>query len=299
MNFNTNGLVPTPNVITEASLKVLLTVSLNNDDGREWVAEWYPSSNFPINPSNYTVTATDGAFDHFIGNLQSSTIRMELFNPGAHINATGFTGLRLHISGGQPSGNNRVTIGMFDPAGANAPCLHIVYALPTETPTVTATPVATDTPTVTGTPTDTPTNTATNTPVDTPTNTPTRTATATATVTGTFTESPTGTLAPSLTPTITQTPTITKTPKGFSFVLHQTLTPTPSITLTPSLTPTITPTPTQRAKGFSFVLHQTATPTVIATATITRTPTKTPRSGVLGLCGNSGNEGECCGCGGD
>lgn len=209
--------IPPGNVPISGALRVDIT-AIDDTDNRSYVGHYYPGAAPKPTPFSCSDWAKDPtgteAFSEDITGLSVGTEIIPLSNVG-EIPLDAEVAFRLWLSGGEPTGTNRLQIREWDfEVGQFGAVLEICYATPTPTSAVTATPTPTPTgtPTPTDTPTSTPTVTATPTPTDTPTSTPTSTATATPTDT------------PTITPTPTQTPTVTNTPTA-----TPTFTPTPTI----------------------------------------------------------------------
>ena len=124
------------------------------------VGEFHPSSAWPIAAGSYTdVAPTQNlAFGVAVPSLplgQVVPITLDAALADQQVSRTTTTGLRLHISGGQPSGINSVElVGQDDPSRPE-PCLVLDYVAgtpgPSLTPTATPTPTPTRTATATGT----------------------------------------------------------------------------------------------------------------------------------------------------
>lgn len=179
LRYDTSS-VPDGAVISTAEFDVYLNGKAVTDARALWL-EWYDTANWPIDSTDYAETAVGDAAQVLISSLSTSVwTQIGLSNPNdaGHVNKTGYTALRGHISGGQPTGNNYVTMTTLEwGAGTYASCLILTWTIPTSTPG------PTDSPTPTQTPTNTPTPTATATPTNTPTITQTPTLTPTATPT--------------------------------------------------------------------------------------------------------------------
>jgi hypothetical protein len=104
------------------------SIGMSNTDSRSLTADWYSSSNWPIDSTDYSETAQTSA----ISGTALSSITTNAYNDftlqdaSTNINTSGYTGIRLHISGGQPTGNNFVTWDAFD-NGSNIPELIVTY----------------------------------------------------------------------------------------------------------------------------------------------------------------------------
>ena len=245
LRFDT-GALPDDAIITAARLE-LYVVDKNNANNRSLVGEFHPSSAWPIAAGSYTdVAPTQNlAFGVAVPSLplgQVVPITLDAALADQQVSRTTTTGLRLHISGGQPSGINSVEFVTQDDPTRPEPCLVLDYVRPTPTATLTATPTATATATASA------------------TASATDTVSASATATATETATPTLSVAPSAPPTSGATDTPTATP---------TSEPSATATVTPSSEPSATATTTS-------TVTPTATPT--SAASLPPTPTPTPTS---------------------
>jgi glucose/arabinose dehydrogenase len=113
LRFDTSSL-PDNATVTSATLRLYVTGKADADN-RNLVAEWYPSSNWPIDSSDYALapsgTAIPGAD---INQISTGTTNDFPLTGIDFISKTGFTGLRLQIDGGQPNGDNLVQIASFE-----------------------------------------------------------------------------------------------------------------------------------------------------------------------------------------
>jgi hypothetical protein len=131
LRFETSSL-PENATITQAVLRFRVTARVNAD-GRSITADWYSSANWPIGTGTYTATAgTDAHAGTSISSLTAGADNdLVLLNPAANINLSGYTGLRLHISGGIPTGDNSVAIVAFENTTFVEPRLIVTYTVPT------------------------------------------------------------------------------------------------------------------------------------------------------------------------
>lgn len=101
-------------------------IATGDADGRSFTAEWYEAGT--IGTEDYTSTAgTDAHAGTLIGELlQGGDNDFALANV-SNVSLTGYTGLRLHISGGQPTGNNFIEFATFDNETLTEPRLIVDY----------------------------------------------------------------------------------------------------------------------------------------------------------------------------
>jgi hypothetical protein len=233
MRWDTSALADDATV-TGATLRVRVTSVFDNDGDRSFTADWYDWGS-SCDTGDYSATAQTGAHSGTdLGAISTGSKDFALTNAAANVSLTGYTYLRGHIDGGQPSYSNAVNWASYDDTSYAEPQLVVDYTTSDPTSTPTATPTATSTFTPTSTPTSTPTATpayqcatVTETPDPSWTQTYTPTATATATPTVTLTQTP------------TSTPTVTATPTEF----YQ------CATITPTATPDVTATVYYEAEG--------------------------------------------------
>jgi hypothetical protein len=100
-----------------------------NANSRNLVADWYSASSWPISSSDYALNPAGSA----LGGAQIASLAtgaynsLTLGNLGS-ISLTGQTGLRLQVSGGQPSGDNYVQMGTYED-GNGRPQLVVTYTV--------------------------------------------------------------------------------------------------------------------------------------------------------------------------
>lgn len=119
--------IPDDATIDAATLRLRKTASSPvSVDSRSLVAEWYEPGT--IDTEDYTATVVSDA--HSGTALTSITADADndfaLTNLSS-VNKTGYTGLRLHISGGQPTGNNTAYFASFDHSTLTEPRLIVEY----------------------------------------------------------------------------------------------------------------------------------------------------------------------------
>lgn len=114
-------------VVVSAKLRLYVTVR-TSDDGRNFTGEWYDPGT--IGPEDYTTVASETAFSVPVLSLGTGAYQeIPLADARNRVSKTGYTGLRLHISGGQPTGDNSVGFRSYD-YGSNRPQLVVVYSYP-------------------------------------------------------------------------------------------------------------------------------------------------------------------------
>lgn len=126
LRFNTAVLPDDGIAITGAVLRFRVSATLSTD-GRSLAADWYDWSP-TMGASDYTDSAgTDAHAGTLITNLISDAENyLELTGLG-NISQESYTYLRLHITGGIPSGSNIVQIGAFDSSNPIKPQLTVYY----------------------------------------------------------------------------------------------------------------------------------------------------------------------------
>lgn len=107
--------------ISAAYLKIWVSAVFNNDS-RSLVAEWYDFGTADSSDLTGTVTS-DAHAGTAISSITTGAVNTFELQNLSSINKTGFTGLRLHITGGSPSGHNEVQYSAFDHSTDPAPQL--------------------------------------------------------------------------------------------------------------------------------------------------------------------------------
>ena len=126
LRFDTSS-IPDGATITSVKLRVYASAKTDSDD-RGLVGEWYADANWPIDPTDYALSSAADALGgaDLTGIVVGATNEFPLMNLGS-LSKTGYTGLRLHIDGGQPSGDNFLQIVAFDHATLPEPQLVVTY----------------------------------------------------------------------------------------------------------------------------------------------------------------------------
>ncbi|MDX2168313.1 MAG: RHS repeat-associated core domain-containing protein [Deltaproteobacteria bacterium] len=264
------------NAIVRAAAVDLTLSTVASQGSRLLIGKWTGAEgSWAASDFEDVLSPTDALSVPFADLRVTAPYTLNLTNPSSGIDPTGYTGLKLGSSGGDPAAGNQ-TLAVLDTretSGGSAAVLKVYYCDPTPTATSTSTATKTSTPTVTDTPTATATQTSTvtSTPTSTATATATYTSTATATSTETATATATDTATATPTPTDTSTPTSTATATA-THTSTATATATDTATATATDMATETPTPTS-TDTVTYTPTETATVTDTPTATATDTPT--------------------------
>jgi hypothetical protein len=129
LRFDTSSL-PDNAVVNSAVLR-LYAQSRTSVDNRDLVAEWYPASNWPIDGADWTVTPSSTASAGLaLRSLVTGAFNALPLTGLASISTTGSTGLRLHVSGGQPTGENNASFAASEAGTATSAQLVVTYTLP-------------------------------------------------------------------------------------------------------------------------------------------------------------------------
>lgn len=166
LRWNTSACLPPGATVVGARLRVF-PVSKQDADDRSLVADWFDWGP-TIDLGDYSALAQNTALSRNGGcgglcDLTVIPLGVETdftLDNVENINVNGYTYLRLHIDGDQPSGFNRLTIASFESGNEREPQLIIDYiadetppggdtATPTATRTATPSPLPSSTPTPT------------------------------------------------------------------------------------------------------------------------------------------------------
>jgi thermitase len=141
VRFDTSA-IPDNATITSATLRVYVTGKADGDN-RNLVGDWYPASNWPIDAADYALTPTGSAFSGAdITAIKTGATNDFGLSGLDSISKTGYTGLRLQVDGGQPTGDNYVQLAAFENTSLPKAQLIVTYA--------TGAPVNTALPAITG-----------------------------------------------------------------------------------------------------------------------------------------------------
>jgi hypothetical protein len=126
VRFDTSAL-PDNATVTSATLR-LYALSSTSADNRNLVAEWYPGSSWPIDGADWVGTASSSASTGTpLRSLAASAYNDLSLSGLSAISTTGYTGLRLHVSGGQPTGENNASFASLEAGAATAAQLVVNY----------------------------------------------------------------------------------------------------------------------------------------------------------------------------
>lgn len=114
--------------VTSATLRIFVVTSgIVNADSRSLTAEWHV---FDGTASDWTSTVgTSANAGVTLASLTANSTNDIPLTNLSNVSRTGTTGLRLHISGGAPTGNNDLYIASYDDSTAPEPQLIITYSL--------------------------------------------------------------------------------------------------------------------------------------------------------------------------
>jgi hypothetical protein len=135
LQWDTSAL-PDNAIVSSATLTVWVS-TVDNIDARSFQGEWF-NWGASCGASDWTATPASTAFSvpnsSVAANANNS---ITLAGVAGNINLAGRTYLRLHESGGQPTGLNRVIFAAYDNTTQPGPRLQVCYLLPAPTPTAT------------------------------------------------------------------------------------------------------------------------------------------------------------------
>jgi hypothetical protein len=128
VRFDTSSL-PDNATVTGATLKLFVNLKVDGDN-RNLVGEWYPGSNWPIDASDYTATASATALAGAdITAISTNAVNSFGLQNLKSLSLTGYTGLRLHVDGGAPAADNLVQLASFE-SPSPKPQLVVTYTVP-------------------------------------------------------------------------------------------------------------------------------------------------------------------------
>jgi hypothetical protein len=128
LRFDTSS-IPDDATITAATLKLFVTAKANSN-GRNLVADWYDTANWPIDAADYQQDPAGTALTGSpLGSATVSAMNSFTLTNLSSVSLTGQTGLRLQIDGGQPTGDNYLQLASFDSTTNPKPQLVITYTV--------------------------------------------------------------------------------------------------------------------------------------------------------------------------
>lgn len=126
LRFNT-ALLPHFHTLESVNLRATVSDFASNETPpRNLTGEWFT---YTGTDSDYAQDAASTAFSGVsIPSVSTIGLRVNipLSNIAANVNRSGYTGLRLHIDGGQPTGRNYVGFQSFETSGGTAPALDCI-----------------------------------------------------------------------------------------------------------------------------------------------------------------------------
>jgi hypothetical protein len=130
IRWDTSSLPPDA-TIQSATFRCKILQAFNDDnDGRSITADWY--TDWPIDPSDFSFTPLTTALSGFpLSSVTADSIQDIPLDNVVGVNPHGYTGLRFHITGGQPAGQNGFICASFDNTGGDKPPqLIVTYTVP-------------------------------------------------------------------------------------------------------------------------------------------------------------------------
>ncbi len=129
IRFDTSTLPGGATIITAATLR-LNVISKVDAEARSIAAEWYASSNWPIDTTDYSSTVvTDAHAGTTIASITTGADKDFALQNLSNISLTDYTGLRLHVTGGAPAVDqvNEIIVALFDHATLVEPRLLVTW----------------------------------------------------------------------------------------------------------------------------------------------------------------------------
>jgi glucose/arabinose dehydrogenase/PKD repeat protein len=129
LRFDTAAL-PDGATITSATLRIHV-IKKQDQDNRSLQVEWYPASGWPIDGADYALDSSGNALAATdITAIATGQVSGFSLTGLGNVSTTGFTALRLHLSGGQPSGDNYLQLAAFEHATLPQAELVVTYTVP-------------------------------------------------------------------------------------------------------------------------------------------------------------------------
>jgi hypothetical protein len=124
LRFDTSSL-PDDATVTGATLRLYVTQKADADS-RSLVGEWYGAGNWPIDAADYVLSSSGSAFTGGdVTQIRTGATNDFALSGLGSVSRTGATALRLHVDGGQPSGDNYVQFASFE--SGQKPQLIVTY----------------------------------------------------------------------------------------------------------------------------------------------------------------------------
>jgi hypothetical protein len=137
LRFDTSAL-PDNATVTVATLR-LYVIAKGDADNRGLAGEWYTA--FPVDAADYSAVSANSALNGYdITALPTGAYANLALQNLSNVSKTGSTGVRLHINGAAPSGDNSVQVSSLEGVSTQRPQLVVTYTVSSPTPTPTPTP---------------------------------------------------------------------------------------------------------------------------------------------------------------
>jgi len=128
VRFDTSSLADDA-VVSGATLRVYITAK-GDIDNRNFTADYYTWNAATHTDADHSITAQTGALSTDITGLTLSADNdLALSNATANVSKTGYTYLRLHVDGDQPTGSNRISFAAYDHTTQTEPRLIVDYTV--------------------------------------------------------------------------------------------------------------------------------------------------------------------------
>jgi hypothetical protein len=130
MRFDTSS-IPDDATISAAVLK-LYVISLNDPEAKNVDVEWYtPSAWPPVDASDYSLSVGTTAGSFALSTFTASTVEDLTLSAPSTVSLSGYTTLRMGISGGTPSNaDNYIEFASLDNVSLVEPRLEVTYTSP-------------------------------------------------------------------------------------------------------------------------------------------------------------------------
>lgn len=138
IRWDTSSL-PDNAAVTGATARLRVTTK-SNSDSRSLTGDWYTA--WPIDSADYSETAWTAAISGVALSSIPTNAQTDftLSSAGANVSKTGYSGLRLHISGSQASGTNYLNVVANEHPSLPEPALFVTFNTPPATSAVSDSP---------------------------------------------------------------------------------------------------------------------------------------------------------------